>query len=203
VTTPPDFHELVGEEGTPQELERLRRMHDLLVAAGPPPELPRSLARAPRTRARVLAFPAPRPRFSAALAAAAAVAIGIGFGIGYSVGGSGGFPAKFTRPMHGTAQAARASALIDVAAADGHGNWPLRLTVRGLKPLPKGSWYTLYLTKHGKPVESCGFFNVNGSVTRVKMSVPYDLRDFGKLYDGWDVRAHTLGSSRETVLLTT
>ena len=200
--TPPDFHELVGEEGAPQELERLRRMHDLLVAAGPPQELPRSLARAPRTGSRVFAFPAARPRLSAALAAAAAVAIGIGFGIGYSVGGSGGFPAKFTRPMHGTAQAAGARALIDVAGADGHGNWPLRLTVRGLKPLPKGSWYTLYLTKHGKPVESCGFFNVRGSVTRVKMSVPYDLRDFGKLYDGWDVRTRTKGEP-EQVLLTT
>jgi hypothetical protein len=203
--TPPDFHNLVGEEGTPQELERLRRVHDLLVSAGPPPELPRSLARAPRTGARIFAFPATRPRLAAALAAAAMVAVGIGFGIGYSVGGSGGFPAKFTRPMHGTAQAARASALIDVAARDPNGNWPLRLTVRGLKPLPKGSWYILYLTKGGKPVESCGFFNVSSSVTRVKMSVPYDLRDFGKLYDGWDVRAHTRGEARdrEQVLLTT
>jgi hypothetical protein len=198
----PDFHELVGEEGTPLEQERLRRVHDLLVAAGPPPDLPRSLARAPRIRERVIPFPVARPRLAAVLAAAAMVAIGIGFGIGYSVGGSGGFPAKFTRPMHGTAQAVRASALIDVAARDSNGNWPLRLTVRGLKPLPKGSWYTLYLTKHGKPVESCGFFNVNGRVTHVKMSVPYDLRDFGKLYDGWDVRAHSKGEP-EQILLTT
>jgi hypothetical protein len=200
--TPPDFHELVGEEGTPQEQQRLRRVHDLLVAAGPPPELPRSLARAPKTAARVFKFPAARPRLAAGLAAAAMVAIGIGFGIGYSVGGSSGIAWKFTRPMHGTAQAARASALIDVASRDANGNWPLRLTVRGLKPLPKGSWYVLNLTKHGKPVESCGFFNVNGRVTRVKMSVPYDLRDFGKLYDGWDVRAHAKGEP-EQVLLTT
>jgi hypothetical protein len=201
--TPPDFQTLVGEEGSSEELERLRRVHDLLVAAGPPPELPHSLERAPKMRARALTFPAARPRLAAALATAAAAAIGIGFGIGYSVGGSGGGIAwKFTRPMHGTAEAARATALIDVAAADGHGNWPLRLTVRGLKPLPKGSWYVLNLTKHGKAVESCGFFNVSGSVTRVKMSVPYDLRDFGKLYDGWDVRAHTKGQP-ERILLTT
>ena len=35
----PDFRELVGDEGTPEELALLRRAHDLLVAAGPPPEL--------------------------------------------------------------------------------------------------------------------------------------------------------------------
>ena len=62
MTPPPDFHELVGGEGTPEEQERLRRVHDLLIAAGPPPELPRRLSRAPRTGARVLAFPAGRPR---------------------------------------------------------------------------------------------------------------------------------------------
>ena len=203
MTKAPDFRELVGDEGTPEELERLRRVHELLVAAGPPPELPQSLAHAPRMGRRAIAFHAVRPRLSAALAAAAAVAIGIGFGIGYAVGGSGGFPAKFTRPMHGTAQAADASALIDIAAKDSHGNWPLRLTVRGLPSLPKGGWYTLYLTKHGKSVAPCGSFNVRGSVTRVEMSVPYDLGGFGRLYDGWDVRAHFAGRSQERVLLKT
>ena len=44
---PPDFFDLVGDEGTPEELERLRRAHDLLVAAGPPPELSPRLAEAP------------------------------------------------------------------------------------------------------------------------------------------------------------
>ncbi len=48
--TPPDFHELVGDEGTPEELAKLRRAHDLLIAAGPPPELSPRLAEPPRTR---------------------------------------------------------------------------------------------------------------------------------------------------------
>ena len=43
----PDFLDLVGDEGTPEELERLRRAHDLLIAAGPPPELSPRLAEAP------------------------------------------------------------------------------------------------------------------------------------------------------------
>src|SRR5262249_36852154 len=43
----PDFRELVGDEGTPEELAKLRRAHDLLVAAGPPPELSPRLAEAP------------------------------------------------------------------------------------------------------------------------------------------------------------
>ena len=105
--------------------------------------------------------------------------------------------------MHGTAQAAAASALIDIAGVDSHGNWPLRLTVRGLPSLPRGGWYTLYLTKHGETVAPCGSFNARGSVTHVEMSVPYDLRAFGKLYDGWDVRAHVNGRSEERVLLRT
>ena len=37
---PPDFDALVGEELDAQERERLRRVHDMLVAAGPPPEAP-------------------------------------------------------------------------------------------------------------------------------------------------------------------
>ena len=200
MTRTPDFHELVGEEGAPEELERLRRVHELLLAAGPPPELPRSLGRAPRTGPRVLAFPAARPRLSAALAAAAVVAIGIGFGIGYAVWGGGGFPTKFTRPMHATAQAAGASALIDVAGLDSHGNWPLRLTVRGLQPLTHSGWYALYLTRHGKPIAACGFFKGGRGVTRVEMTVPYDLRR----YDGWVVTAHAPGTPQNNqVLLTT
>src|SRR5262249_40404017 len=37
VTNEPDFRELVGDEGAGDE--RLRRVHDLLVAAGPPAEM--------------------------------------------------------------------------------------------------------------------------------------------------------------------
>ena len=30
----PDFRDLIGDEGSPEELARLRRVHDLLLAAG-------------------------------------------------------------------------------------------------------------------------------------------------------------------------
>ena len=43
----PNFDELVGAELPPSERERLRLVHDLLVAAGPPPELPKLLASPP------------------------------------------------------------------------------------------------------------------------------------------------------------
>ena len=40
----PDFDELVGGDDLPgPERERLQRVHELLVAAGPPPELPPEL----------------------------------------------------------------------------------------------------------------------------------------------------------------
>src|ERR671936_1903421 len=39
MTRPPDFDELVGPDAEAGERERLRRLHDLLVAAGPPPDL--------------------------------------------------------------------------------------------------------------------------------------------------------------------
>ena len=44
----PDFDELVGEL-EPEEEARLRHVHELLVAAGPPPELPPALLEAPRS----------------------------------------------------------------------------------------------------------------------------------------------------------
>ena len=37
----PDFDELSAATSTPEERARLRRAHDLLLAAGPPPELRR------------------------------------------------------------------------------------------------------------------------------------------------------------------
>ena len=40
----PDFDELIGNELEGDERERLLRVHELLIAAGPPPELPPELA---------------------------------------------------------------------------------------------------------------------------------------------------------------
>src|SRR5437763_13969609 len=43
MTREPDFNELVGADLPPEEEARLRRAHELLVAAGPVPELPPGL----------------------------------------------------------------------------------------------------------------------------------------------------------------
>jgi hypothetical protein len=193
----PDLVALIGEEGTPEENERLRRVHELLVAAGPPPALPASLAYAPEQLGHLL--PLRRHRFQATLAAAAA-AVAVAFGAGYLLGNHGsGFSSKYAVGMHGIGDAAGASAKIQIAAADAEGNWPLLLRIQGLKPLPNGGWYELYLTKNGKLAGLCGPFKTGTGATVVHMSVPYHLgRDVG-----WVVVARIPGQRHVPVLLTT
>ena len=79
---PPSFDELV-EPGDPDRA-RLLAAHELLVAAGAPPELPPSLEEAPpEPSGSVIAFP--RRRYTAI--AAVAVAATVLFGVGYAIGG--------------------------------------------------------------------------------------------------------------------
>src|SRR5262249_58223553 len=47
MSRPTDFIELVGDDGSPEELERMRRVHELLIQAGPPAELSSELQQAP------------------------------------------------------------------------------------------------------------------------------------------------------------
>src|SRR5581483_793290 len=62
VTNEPDFRELVGDEGGREELDRLRRVHELLVAAGPPAELSPRVANPPQVEeSKVLEFKRRRP----------------------------------------------------------------------------------------------------------------------------------------------
>ena len=90
----PDFFDLVGDEGTPDELAQLRRAHDMLLAAGPPPELSPRLAEAPAA-ARSRGHSAWGRRKGAAFLLAGAVAAAA-FGVGYLVGdrGSSDFQAR-------------------------------------------------------------------------------------------------------------
>ena len=71
-----DFRDIVGTEGLePDEEARLRRVHDLLVQAGPPPDLPPALERTPEAaEAEIVQFPLlPRRRWVAAALVAATV----------------------------------------------------------------------------------------------------------------------------------
>jgi hypothetical protein len=182
-----DLRNLVGDDSLdPDELERLERVHALLERAGPPPELPPSLAKAPKPpSARVVLFPR-RYRYTA-LAAAAIAAVAI-FGLGYlAAGGPDPSPVR-TVTMAG---AAGARAELDVFAKDEAGNWPMELRVEGLR---EGT-YELWLTKQGELAEPCGSFLVSGTEIAVPLNAPFVLKDF----DGWVV---VRGGQEEPVLTT-
>jgi hypothetical protein len=179
---PPDLRELVGDDVPADELERLGRVHELLVRAGPPPELPGELAAAPEPEATVAMLPKRHWRPLAALAAALALAA---FGVGWlaaSAGDSGGEsfpPIDFRVPMAGTPAAPNAVASIAVAERDEAGNWPLAMTIRNLPP---NASYELWLTKKGKLAALCGPFRTHGDSVAY-LNAPYRLRQ----YDGWVV----------------
>jgi len=202
MSTPPDFRDLVGDEGTPEELAKLRRAHDMLVAAGRPPELSPRIAEAPRTSAPESRRQRWIPRAAFGLAAAVAAAA---FGVGYLVGDHG--PAEFSGSrsleMHGVGQLAAAHASLAVGDHDTAGNYPLKMTVRGLPQTPRGSWYELLLSKRGRPTLSCGTFATAGRMVTVQLSVPYDLSNFPKLFDGWVVTLHVPGQEHVPVVMTT
>jgi hypothetical protein len=205
VTNEPDFRDLVGDEGDREELDRLRRVHDLLVAAGPPPELSPAVAHAPKVEeSKVLEFRRRRPATVFALAAAVAAAA---FFIGYAVGDKHASFSAAGPPvaMHGVGQLAAATADIRVGSHDSGGNYPLEMVVRGLPHLAKGGWYELLLSKNGHPTLSCGDFSINGTQTTFRLSVPYDLTDWGKnhLFNGWVVVRHAAGTHAAPVVMTT
>jgi len=196
----PDFRELVGDDLTPEERARLERVHEQLIAAGPPPELPPALAQPPG-ESPVTTIGLPRRRAGAMLALAAAIAL-IAF-LGGFVAGKQGVGSKFTAAhsldMHGTAVEQNASAKIDIGELDSSGNWPLRVVIHGLPRLSKGSNYEMFLTKNGKPAASCGAFAASGSSSTVRLNAPYNLRRFG----GWVVTRHLPGSNKDPVVLST
>ena len=199
MSRPPDLRDLVGDEGPADE--RLARVHELLVEAGPPPGV---VPGAPEVTAR---SQAPRRRRWAELALAAALA-SVALGVGFVAGSrSDGFDARVEISMQGVPPVADATAELAIAEPDESGNIALEMDVEGLPPLPQGGWYELYLSKKGVIGASCGTFATAGDTTTVRLSVGYDLgawRDAGR-YDGWVVTAHVPGQpgSGKRILLTT
>ena len=187
-----DFRDLVDTTGlAPEEEARLRRAHELLVQAGPPPDLPPALETPPThaAEAEILQFPLlPRRRFALVAVAAATLAL-IAFGGGYFLGHSKSKPSAFKTErvvaMHGRGEAL---AVLRLAAADSVGNWPMEMEVSGLPKQPqRAAYYELWLTKNGKAVAPCGTFRVHGKKTTVRFTVPYDFRR----YDGWIVTSQS------------
>jgi hypothetical protein len=206
VTRQPDFDDLVGQDMTPEERARLYRAHQLLVEAGPPPELSPELEsvpwpddalgplwgrRKPSSSRRVLL-----------LAAALATAIVVGFLLGQasSPNSRTSIDARRTVQLHGTELARDALATLKLGKRNAEGNWPMVLSVKGLPRLPQSGYYDLYLTRGGKPLVSCGTFNVKGE-TVVALSAAYNLERFDK--NGWVIVRKTPGHFEPTQIVLT
>jgi hypothetical protein len=182
----PDFDDMVGTDLDPDERKRLERVHELLVAAGPPPEAGRQVPVELR----------PRRRGGAVLALAAALAVAA-FALGAAlVDGSSGRSLDFTETMEGTSAAANATASLAVFDLDAAGNWPMELTVAGLPPVQSGRPFELWLTRGGELAALCGgFFTNDDGWATVPMNAPYRFDDF----DGWVI----VEAGSETPLLST
>ena len=209
---PPDFDDLTEGIDSPHERDRLRRVHDLLVASGPPPELSPALAASPTTPVAVEEEPdtswLPPRRLGAALLVGAAL-VGAAFGAGYIAGDGGSdTPRPAAAPAEQTTrvialrpsdQNNTAGASVRLGRKGADGNWPMVVTVRGLDHLARGDYYTLALTRKGKPVVTCGTFNVSPSgTTTIRMIAAYDLDDF----EGWAITRYDNQSHQERVVMT-
>jgi hypothetical protein len=198
MTHEPDLRELVGDgDLTHDEQARLRHVHELLLKAGPPPDLPETLVAprgAPRSRVVVVS---PR-RLGAALALAGALAAAA-FAVGFLVGDRSSGPEVWRGPivMRG---ASDALASVRVGPADDGGNWPVLLRVSGLPPLPRGVFYELVLSKGSELGPTCGSFVVQAEgTTEVTMTVPFDLRT----WSGWVIVRRARGAPASAPILTT
>ena len=194
----PDFDDLVGTDVDPDERDRLRYAHDLLVAAGPLPELSPALDRTPGIEEEAEVVPFFNRRRHAAIAVlAAAIALAV-FGAGYLTGhgrNSDGFGAERVIPMEATPAAPPgASASLTLGAKDDAGNWPMLVRVSNLEKLQRGRYYTLWLTRKGRAVAPCGSFIVSGgdATTEVNFTVAYKLKN----YDGWVVTEQARGDRK-------
>jgi hypothetical protein len=180
------------------ERDRLQRVHELLLEAGPPPEL------APDLESPTLAmtFGRRRPRRlrrPVMLLAAALMVLALAFVGGYIAGNSHHpVAAGQLLTLKGTALAPNALASLRVEPADTAGNWPMELSARGLPPLPQNSYYEVYLVRGGKLYAPCGAFVVHSGASGVAVSLnaPYRLRPG----DTWVVTQHTHGAADRVVL---
>jgi hypothetical protein len=205
VSREPNFDELIGAETRGAERERLRGVHELLLQAGPPPELPPELQEAPKVGGGVVRLQPRRVlKRRALLLLAATLSIAGVFAAGFAVaddhGGSRTATAQVVRSLSlkGTTLAPGARATLQVWHSQA-GNWPMTLSVRGLPKLPAATYYEVYLVRNGKPWGSCGSFRVTGSSHAVTLTLnaPYSLRKG----DSWVVTRAPVGAEPGTTVL--
>lgn len=170
----PDFDDLVDEvDGA--EAERLRRVHDMLVTAGPPPELTPHMEAGP-TLAMTLGDRGRRVQRRVALLAAAIVILLIAFLAGYITANHRTASGHLLR-LQGTAAAPGAQASLRIQEVDPSGNWPMELAALGLPKLPAKTYYEVFLVRHGKIDAPCGSFKVRSATESVSvhLNAPYRL----------------------------
>jgi hypothetical protein len=200
VNREPTLDDLIGADVSGEERERLRQVHGMLLEAGPPPELSPKLEEGPTLGMTLQRKRALKRRAMLLLAATLAV-VGV-FLAGYAVanrGGSGPTPV-LSQALKGTTLAPQAQGTLEVWDLR-DGNWPMTLSVVGLKQLAPHRYYEVYLLRHGKPWGSCGTFRVEGpstGVVTVTLTAPYTL----KKGDSWVVTEPGAGGTEpgKTVL---
>lgn len=197
----PTLDELIGAGPPGAERQRLQDVHELLLEAGPPPELTPELEAGP-TLGSTLGKPR-RTKQRAMLLLAAAILVFFVFIGGYAVGNnrhssSASISNHVVKQISlvGTHVAPRAEAALEVWRPHA-GNWPMTLRTSGLPKLPAHSYYEVYLVRNGKPWGSCGSFRVSdtsGQAT-VTLTAPYSLRKG----DSWVVTRPGPGGSEPGV----
>jgi hypothetical protein len=203
MTDRPNFDELAGgDDLSPEEAARLQRVHDLLVEAGPPPELPPHLLQEPDPEGgrhnNVTGLPRRRTGMLLGIAAALTLTAFLG---GFIYGARHApFDEAGSVQMHSTVPASQASAVIHDGKADSAGNWPLKVDVENLPELPKGQYYEMFLSRGAdQRAASCGTFRVSGSQDDIRLNAPYRLNTF----NGWIVTREKPGSAKHPVVLST
>ena len=203
MTDRPNFDELAGgDDLSPEEAARLQRVHDLLVEAGPPPELPPHLLQEPDPEGgrhdNVTGLPRRRTGMLLGIAAALTLTAFLG---GFVYGARHApFNEDFAVSMHSTAAGSHAKGVIHVGKVDSAGNWPLKVDVENLPELPKGQYYEMFLSRGAdQRAASCGTFRVSGSQDDIRLNAPYRLNTF----NGWIVTREKPGSAKHPVVLST
>ena len=185
----PTLDELIGSDATGAERQRLQHVHELLLEAGPPPELSPELEQGPNLSMTMGKKRRGVVKHRAMVLLAAAIVVLMIFIGGYVAsqgGGKSSTPPVFSQALHGTKLAPNAEATLEVWNSS-NGNWPMTLTAVNLPKLPPHTFYEVYLVRHGKPWGSCGTFRVTSAnsqgAVRVTLTAPYSL----KKGDSWVV----------------
>ena len=186
-----DFDELIGADVAGEERERLLGVHEMLVQAGPPPELSPTLQDVPRPGEVHLLRKQSVAR-QVALLAAAIIVLGITFSIGFSTGKKGAAaptPVK-TLVLSGTRAAPHAQATLDVQRQVS-GNWPMTLSVSGLPRVNASEYYVVWLVRNGQRFAPCGTFVISKPTRSLTLNLtaPYKLEKG----DTWIVTRQTYG----------